>query len=70
MVVWGWTGLERGRQHPHRVINPPLTRRPLERATEEGERPVGEKRRTRSGIREYGGTRDIPPEAGGTTLQG
>jgi hypothetical protein len=42
----------------------------LEGATEEGESPVGEIGVARGGIREYGGTRGIPLEAGGTTLQG
>jgi hypothetical protein len=42
----------------------------LEEATGGGESPVGESGVARVGTREYGGTREIPLEAGGTTLQG
>ena len=42
----------------------------LEGATGVGESPVGESDVARPGIREYCGTRVIPWEAGGTTLQG
>ena len=55
---------------PERVKNHSTSRRPLEGATEQGESPVGESVVARGGIREYGGTREIPLEAGGTTLQG
>ena len=55
---------------PERVTNRRTSRTPLEGATAEGESPVGESELARGGIREYGGTREIPLEAGGTTLQG
>jgi hypothetical protein len=66
----GWTGSEGGRRASRAVRNPYPSRRPLERAAAAGESPVGERVRAARAFREYGGTRDIPPEAGGTTLQG
>src|SRR5215218_1708492 len=43
----------------------------LERPAREGESPVCERlRRQMAWIPEYGGTRGIPSESGGTTLQG
>lgn len=66
----GWTDYQGQRQLPERVTNQSASRTPLEGATAEGESPVGESRVARGGIREYGGTREIPLEAGGTTLQG
>ena len=39
------------------------------RRLEEGERPVGESRRVHGVNPEYRGAREIPWEAGGTTLQ-
>ena len=55
---------------PERVTNQTTSRTLLEGATAQGESPVGESGLARGGIREYGGTREIPLEAGGTTLQG
>jgi hypothetical protein len=66
----GCTGSVGGRYAPRAVRNPYPSRRPLERAAIAGESPVGERVGTARTFREYGGTRDIPPEAGGTTLQG
>ena len=68
--MWGWTDQRRGRQSAHRVKNRMGSRTLLEGAIGEGENPVGETHAARPGIREYRGTRDIPWEAGGTTLQG
>jgi hypothetical protein len=43
----------------------------LERSSTEGERPVCESVAQRMiRVPEYGGTREIPSESGGTTLQG
>ena len=47
-----------------------LNQRLLERATVEGESPVGEKIETSACVPEYHGTREILWESGGTTLQG
>jgi hypothetical protein len=66
----GCTVFEGERHGSHTVRNPLVSRRLLERAARAGESPVGESERTVRAYREYGGTRDIPPEAGGTTLQG
>jgi len=46
------------------------SRRLLEQAAAAGESPVGERQVAVSMLREYGGTREIPPEAGETTSQG
>ena len=54
----------------NRVRNQTASRTLLEEAARGGESPVGESSLARVGIREYGGTREIPSEAGGTTLQG
>jgi hypothetical protein len=70
LLNWGWTDQRRGRQSAHRVINQTGSRTLLEGAIGEGENPVGETCLARPGIREYCGTREIPWEAGGTTLQG
>ena len=66
----GWTDQRMGQQTYHRVRNQDTSRTLLEGATEVGESPVGESDLARAGTREYGGTRGIPSEAGGTTLQG
>ena len=66
----GWTDHRVGHQTGHRVKNPGASRTLLEGAIGEGENPVGESVWAWCGIREYGGTRGIPLEAGGTTLQG
>ena len=52
------------------MINQSTSRTLLEGATGAGESPVGESDWAWCGTREYGGTREIPLEAGGTTLQG
>ena len=61
----GWGGSTHDR-----VRNRIASRTLLEEATGGGESPVGESEAARVGDREYGGTREIPSEAGGTTLQG
>ena len=67
-------GLDGPVHHPAGVVTESetqlTTRTLLEGATGAGESPVGESQWARPGIREYGGTRVIPSEAGGTTLQG
>jgi hypothetical protein len=66
----GWTDHRIGHQTSHQVRNLDASRTLLEGAIGEGENPVGESIQAWRGIREYGGTRGIPLEAGGTTLQG
>ena len=66
----GWTDHWLAQQGQQRVTNQTTSRTLLEGATAQGESPVGESGLARGGIREYGGTREIPLEAGGTTLQG
>jgi hypothetical protein len=68
--VRGWTDHWLAQQGQQRVRNQATSRTLLEGATAQGESPVGESDLARRGIREYGGTREIPLEAGGTTLQG
>ena len=54
----------------HRVTKFHPNRRSLERATIEGESPVGKRIEISACVLEYHGTREIPWESGGTTLQG
>jgi hypothetical protein len=55
---------------PEGVTNHVSSRRFLERTTVGGESPVGERDVAPADVLEYHGTRGIPWEAGGTTLQG
>jgi hypothetical protein len=55
----GRTGRWTEQQIRHRVRNHPVSRMPLEGATEEGDSPVGENWMARIGTREYYGTREI-----------
>ena len=54
----------------YRVTKLHLSQMLLERATIEGESPVGEKSEVSACVLEYHGTRGILWEAGGTILQG
>ena len=54
----------------HRVTKLPPSRRLLERATIEGDSPVGKRRKSLLVVLKYHGTREIPWESGVTTLQG
>lgn len=66
----GLAASETVRQGGHRVRNQSASRTLLEGATGAGESPVGEGGLARHWNREYGGAREIPSEAGWTTIQG
>ncbi len=54
----------------HRVKKLLPSQRSLERATKEGDSPVGERLKSLLDVLKYHGTREIPWESGVTTFQG
>ena len=69
-LFWGCKAQEADSKVCHRVTKLHLSRMLLERATIEGDSPVGEEGEVSVCVLEYHGTRGILWESGGTTLQG
>ena len=69
-LFWGCKAQEVDSRVYHRVTKVHLSRTLLERATIEGESPVGEKIEISACVLKYHGTRGILWESGETTLQG
>ena len=69
-LSWGCKAQEVDSKVYRRVTKVHLSRTLLERATIEGESPVGKKIEASACVLKYHGTRGILWESGGTTLQG